>query len=269
MNSEIWFKRKKLSNYSDNRNSSYHIHRTDVIRSLIKHIDFNDLRIIDFGCGEGIFLNEILTNYSVADATALDIDDEMLWKSKSLFANKTNVLVQKGGIEFLDSIDSGSTDVVFALNVMAYFSADDEKRFYKNISRILKKNGYFVVTHSNQIFDFFSLNNYTVDTISSELSGKEYKSKLSTLITNSEVLNVVNFGIRENPLNYHLKLIDYDLELKNIEYINYHKLPPLIDPLNREKRMDMNFLDTTKVSKKDRWKLNFQCSTFAALSTKL
>jgi SAM-dependent methyltransferase len=233
----------------------------------MKDIDFNNSRVIDFGCGEGIFLNELL-HKGIAKALAFDIDDQMIEKALNLFTNQSNVSVKKGGIELLDSVDSQSQDVVLALNVMAYFTAGEERLFYENISRILKKGGYFVVTHSNQIFDFFTLNKFTIDTIGEQLTGNDHKSDLASLITNSEVPEVVPFGIRENPLSYDYKLNEYGMSIGRIEYINYHKVPPLIDSMDKTIRIDIDYLDTTKVPAKDKWKLSFQCSTFAALIRK-
>ena len=58
---------------------------------------------------------------------------------------------------------SNSQNLVIAINVMAYLTDKDLNTFFKEVNRVLKKGGSFLCLNGNELFDLFSLNNFTSD----------------------------------------------------------------------------------------------------------
>ena len=127
--------------------------------------------IYDFGCGEGLFFQQFLDCGGIVAGS--DISPKMIEharnrRSKKHPSNKPNLSV--GGVEQLKSVPSDSVNGVLALNVIAYLDDKDEELFYSEVSRILKpEEGWLLLTHSNILFDLFSLNRYTSAFISEHL----------------------------------------------------------------------------------------------------
>jgi chemotaxis methyl-accepting protein methylase len=76
-----------------------------------------------------------------------------------------------GDVNYLKEIPSASLDGLLSFNVLAYLTDEEELTFYQEASRIVKPGGYLVVTHSNRLFDMFSLNQYTISFFKYHLIG--------------------------------------------------------------------------------------------------
>ena len=240
------------SDYASKLKTPYHLRRLEVINSLMPEV--KDQNIIDFGCGEGTMVTNLI-HAGAKKVYALDPNEYLLKVCKEK-NSLSNCII--GGVEKLKDFENNSIDLIIAANVIGYLTDQEEKLFYEEAQRIVKKDGNIVLSFSNELFDLFTFNKYTVD-----FYKRYFDTDISGLITNSNKPNRNAVNIRENPINYPHKVKGYSFTAEKIEYINFHKQPPLIS-CNDPDNLDMPREDTLNFSDKDKWKLMFQCSTFTA-----
>lgn len=167
-------------------------------------------------------------------------------------------------VQFLDSIPDASLDALLSFNVLAYLSDGEESTFYKHAQRILKPKGFLIVTHSNKLFDMFSLNRYTCEFFQENFLAAHYQDKIKSLLVNAlKPESRTLYNVRENPLTYKRKLKEYGFQEIVQHFINLHEAPP---PLLAQ---DKSYPDTLSWSENDRWKLMFVCSTFGSCALRL
>ncbi len=246
--------------YAGALNDRYHRHRLAVIRSLIPAKLFaKGRRILDFGCGDAVLLPEFLE--SGAQIQGIDASRQMVELGQSRLANAgwNKDLVRVGGVNYLRRIKDASLDSILSFNVLAYLDAAEEKTFYQEARRIIKNGGYLVITHSNELFDVFSLNQYTVDFFKKYLiRGASYRKTVAGLIrSRSDTMGTERYSVRENPLAYKYKLARHGFRELRQEFVNLHVAPP---PLLKDK----SYPNTLTIDKDKKWKLMFVCSTFGS-----
>jgi 2-polyprenyl-3-methyl-5-hydroxy-6-metoxy-1,4-benzoquinol methylase len=137
----------------------YHRHRLQVIERLIAEVNFRDALVIDFGCGDGVMMETLVERG--AKAIGIDPSADFVKAANTRLRGRADVIC--GGVDALQTIQSNSADCVLALNVIAYLSTAEERAFYEHASRVLKKGGSLVVTHSNELFDLYTANRMTVE----------------------------------------------------------------------------------------------------------
>jgi hypothetical protein len=120
-------------------------------------------------------------------------------------------VISRGGVEQLKDIASGSSDLILALNVLAYMTREEEDLFYKECNRIIKDGGALLVTHSNELFDMFTLNNLTVDFFL-----HYFHVNIKEFLNLDGFARIQTYGIRENPLSYSSKLMSYGFQQKKL-----------------------------------------------------
>jgi SAM-dependent methyltransferase len=243
------------SDYASNIDSAYQQHRLSVIRALLPSPVGQT--VIDLGCGEGVLMEEALAR-GATKVIGFDIDDTMIQLARERVPSAEAHL---GGVERL--ADFGSADCLIAANVLAYMTDEEEAAFYEAAAQVIRPGGHLVITHSNALFDLFTLNMYTVD-----FFRRHFDADPSTLLVHPDRPSRSSFNVRENPLSYSCKLARYGLRQERQEFINYHALPPLLsgenpDDMSRPKR------DTLNWSEADRWKLMFNCSMFGVRAIRI
>lgn len=262
--------------YVDALETPYHKHRLEVIFQLLPESFFiKGIKILDFGCGDAImfppFLNKGVNIFGI------DISENIieLGKQRLQNLNYDPEILAQGNIESLKEINSDSLDALMCFNTLAYFTDEEEKQFYKEANRIIKKNGFLAVSHSNELFDLYSLNRYTVEFFTKNLikdkCGREDIEKL--LQFPGEPENYTTYNVRENPLVYRHKLLDYGFTEVNQLFSNLYDLPPLALKLNKSDSSfnfdEKKYPDTINIEEMEKWKLMFICSTYMSLSQKL
>jgi 2-polyprenyl-3-methyl-5-hydroxy-6-metoxy-1,4-benzoquinol methylase len=254
----------ETKNYIDALHGPYHRHRLAMIEALCEGYDFHGSKCLDVGCGEGIFAKYLADRG--AEVEGFDINDEMIRGAKAQFGTHPKMRYRIGGVECMQNYAENGFDFIFALNILAYLNPAEEKTFYCEAARILKSGGTLVITHSNELFDLYTLNRYTVDFFRKHFS-KTQDQDVSELLTNPAKPTRTTFAVRENPLSYRFKLSAYGFEEKQQEFAHYHEQPPLLMP-NRDPD-DINsreYFDTLDWPEADRWKLMFMCSMFGSRS---
>jgi SAM-dependent methyltransferase len=232
--------------YADAIDGPYHSHRLSVVRALLPDLSGQD--VLDFGCGEGVMVQYA---YDHGAKSAIGIDPE---KGLLEIARKRKGQFLQGGVDQLAKVHSESLDCIICTNVLAYLTDKENAEFYVEARRTLRRWGTLVVTHSNDLFDLFTLNAYTVSFFK-----RHFGTDPSKLLTNPGKPEVATYNIRENPLAYPDKLKAVGFHVEQTEYINLHQAPPLL----REQTVYPETLGHNEP-----WKLMFQCSTFGVRSRK-
>lgn len=252
---ERW--RERAASYEAGLAGAYHAHRLSVVKSLLPALAGQ--AVLDFGCGDGILAAAALAR-GAGKVVGCDINELLLGLARE---RVKGAVFHQGGIAVLEGLADGSFDCLLAVNVLAYLSEDEALRFYRAAARALRPNGTMVVTHSNALFDLFTLNAFTA-----AFFEQNFGCDVRSLLTFPDKPQRLSFSIRENPLGYAAKLARYGFRETRQEFMNFHPVPPLLshddpDDMDRERRDTLGWPDG------ERWKLAFQCSMFASASTRL
>ena len=241
----------------------YHQHRLEVISRLIpRELFASGKTIVDFGCGDAVHVVSFLE--SGASAFGVDVSAEMIATAKRHIRNAgfDPALVAQGSAGWLERFDDESVDALISFNVLAYLTDEEELTFYQHATRIIRPGGYLIVTHSNELFDLFSLNRYTAEFISKHLLGNGSPDLVAGLLTASQLPEERTcYNVRENPLTYRHKLAGYGFDELQQEFANFHEAPPPV--LKRA-----GYPRTLDWDERERWKLMFTCSTYGSISQK-
>jgi len=239
----------------------YHKLRTDFILRLFP--DEVDL-VVDFGCGEGFFIELMLRNRLAKKVIGMDPSTNLIGvaEENQYLVNNPDCEIRTGGSNALLEIESASVDLVIALNVLAYMTPAEENQFYLESNRILRPGGHVVVTHSNELFDMFTMNNLTIDFFK-----RNFEVNVEKYIDLAELAPVKTYGIRENPLEYSTKLRRYGFEQKKIDFFHHHSDLPRATNTKARNVVDPEFEKSSNKESR-RWQEFFMSSTFGVLASK-
>lgn len=255
------------NSYIDTINSKYHIHRLSTAFDLIKNVDLKNKICLDFGCGEGVFC-EMLAKRG-AQVIGFEPSEIMLQAARTRLKNYTNVVLVQGYAEDFLKYQVKNVALVTCINTLAYLTCNEEAIFYKAAMMKTNKDSLLLVTHSNELFDMFTMNKYTVEFFEKYFLPKNTNKKNAGLLKYPSDPDRKKFNIRENPLAYKYKLKQFMFEEIKQSYCMYHSVPPLLDvsfdPDDIDKR---EYINTLNLQQEINWKLMFQCSIFCSLSTR-
>lgn len=175
--------------------------------------------------------------------------------------------IELGGVEALSMLETSSVDGLFALNVLAYLTDDEEALFYAEARRIVRPGGLLIATHSNELFDLYTLSRYTVEFFRQNFPLAGAAPDVSPLLANPTLPDRISFNVRENPLTYQYKLSRYGFQERRQEFANLHPRPPLLmDVENFDDLESRRYLATSDWPDEERWKLMFMCSMYGSRS---
>ncbi|MGG7057725.1 class I SAM-dependent methyltransferase [Clostridium tertium] len=122
-----------------------HKYNEEMLRELtLKYATGNldeDINILDLACGTGFNSRFLNNNFSKVKFTLVDISKGMLNEAK-VNCNFNANFIEKDMLSFLKSSSENSFDIVVCAWAIKY---QDPKKIIKEVSRVLKKNGYFAV----------------------------------------------------------------------------------------------------------------------------
>ena len=185
----------------------YHEHRIAVTKALLP--DLTGKRVVDFGCGEGVMIREAKA-MGARNIIGIDLDEFMLGQAKSSGADR----LVRGSVPELAKVDGA--DCLLAANVAHYFTDSEDQAFYQEARRLLPAGGALVVTHSNELFDLFTLNAFTA-----AFHERHFASDVRSLLTNPDAPSRLTFNIRENPLSYPDRMAALGFRIERMEFINF------------------------------------------------
>ncbi|MCH2232332.1 MAG: class I SAM-dependent methyltransferase [Crocinitomicaceae bacterium] len=119
----------------------------DFIHAKLKSVVSDNLnkddRILDIGCGPGLFLQSIGTNYQLE---GIDITPGMIELAQKEIPEGKFYLG-----DFVSQSFEGKFNFIFSVGTLMYIGRTDIKRFKIKIDRILETNGYVFISYPHAI----------------------------------------------------------------------------------------------------------------------
>ena len=259
------------------------IHRSVIAVDYIKENCEKGSRIIDAACGRGFlacYLKQLGHDINGFDFSSVAITrarelGKKLELNPDFFENKDHT--------YLDTVPDESVDVVLAMGFLRYLGDDVRDYIYRNVSRVLRKGGRFILTNANRLFAVYALNEETLKFWSEVINSFSDAAKLIAPASIENALkSKVKVPIRqypensvskhvptheENPLAYDKVVSKYGFVCEKTFYPDAHLLPPIID-----QAVDKEALDTMKarvcLSKAEDWQAMFMCYEFLSILIK-
>ncbi|MDD5070083.1 MAG: class I SAM-dependent methyltransferase [Candidatus Omnitrophica bacterium] len=120
-----------------------------IVNYIKNHVSIYDKTILDFGCGPGFLLDKLIKS-GASKVYGLDFSRQSVDKANAAHQDKKTF---KGAV-CLDNLPSlfkdNTFDVVVAVEVVEHLSEDYLLEMLKEVHRILKPGGFFIVTTPNQ-----------------------------------------------------------------------------------------------------------------------
>jgi SAM-dependent methyltransferase len=213
--------------------------------------------ILDMGCGIGY--NSCFLAREGYQVQGFDGSVEGIKRSKELTSQNgldPNIFTHSDHT-YLEKIPDESIDVAIAMGFIYYLDEDARDYCYRQVWRVLRNPGKFILTCTNQLFNAFSLNDSSlrfwaqmIDEFSPVSGLLDTKNTFDALREKVKVPNRVygkksisrRYSIHEdNPLIYHKVVARYGFEVEDILYPDCHVLPPAL-----EAEVDLDALLTLK-----------------------
>jgi len=141
----LWDYYSRTSPYKDIYFSNIYAH--DILNIMNKENNLNHKIILDFGCGAGHLLNEMSNQYTPHTYYALDFSRESIEKIRK---TKTNFKIETVLVKnYPSKIPDNAIDICFMLEVVEHLNDDYLSSSLDEIYRILKPNGYLLITTPN------------------------------------------------------------------------------------------------------------------------
>ncbi len=103
------------------------------------------IRVLDIGCGTGLFSALILTRYPNAELTLIDLSDQMLGMARQRFAGHANIRYILGDYTRHDWQGDNFDLVISALSIH-HLPAQNKAALYKTVYTLLPPGGIFINT---------------------------------------------------------------------------------------------------------------------------
>jgi len=120
----------------------------EITKSLYGHFISanNAARLLDLGCGDGLFVQELLKSFAPAQVTLVDGSAEMLEAAKQRLGNKANCTFIKASFQELLAGESREENFDFIYSSLAihHLPFEGKKHLYSFINKLLSPGGCFV-----------------------------------------------------------------------------------------------------------------------------
>jgi SAM-dependent methyltransferase len=243
-----------------NTSPDYHMDRVRCLSHLIGKLVDKPSRVIDFGCGDGLYAEQI--GLIDSEYFAVDLSESMIQLAAKRFSANRNFHGIVGGVDSLSKL-RGDADLILAIDVLAYLSDEEEAVFYRESSKLLRKGGSLIVLTGNELFDLFALNSGTVDFFQ-----RNFDQDILSLLTEGSSHRFKN-SKRKNPLVYEYALSKFGFEKRDIAFSQYHKMIPAqanlqfhFDLEKARLLMRDNQFNPNSRAPLECWKSYFDCSIF-------
>jgi hypothetical protein len=228
--------------------SAYHDARLLTAHRLFDRTGLYEARIIDFGCGDGAFAWQLAAEGHVVHGT--DVAENMVRLARE--GPPDNATFSVGSA--FELADVGECDCLIALNVLAYLTDDEHEAFWEAARRIA---GWILVSHSNEMFDLFALNDGTT-----AFFARHFDADVSSLLAD-EPNDRPSYNVRANPMSYPDELRARGFEEVERAFFNLHPAPPALLGGYPD---DGRITDPDAIARVEPWKQMLQCSTYFSLA---
>jgi ubiquinone/menaquinone biosynthesis C-methylase UbiE len=166
-------------------------------------------KILEIGCGGG--QNSIAFAKQGAIATGLDLSEEQLEFAKKLAEReRVNVEFIKGDMADMKGIESNNFDIVYTACAVCY--APIEKTF-KEVCRVLKKNGLFIFSEIHPFYNLFSYSDFTLE---KSYFNTGYSENDWWYEQNGKNLKAISAGFSYKVSDYHNVLIESGFKIEKV-----------------------------------------------------
>lgn len=117
-------------------------------------------KVLDIGCGEGIFLEHLIRSYPDADIFGIDITPTI---GRMLTGNHPRVILKQETIEKFAAHHLVEFDLITIVDVMHHVPAADHKDFLIQTRKALKPGGYLVIKEWERKPNFINAVAYFMD----------------------------------------------------------------------------------------------------------
>jgi len=217
-------------------------YRLQIVLKLLSDLKNGPGKILDAGCGDARVLKKVLeSGYQVV---GFDNSIEMLKEGKRTLqeAGFEPEKIYEGDIYQIPAKDA-SFDTILCLGVLSNLPNHDI--VFREFTRVLKPGGTVIFSLTNQLFDLFTFNKFTIDMISKLMNEadvsknvqKDVSEKLSTLLGISSITHVDKiFEDKQidkskvtiekyNQLNLAQKLEPRGFQVEKVRHYHYHPIP--------------------------------------------
>ena len=133
----------------------FHIRGAAVTRELVNEINFEGLKVLDVGCGIG-GPSRLLADEFNCNVSGIDLSNEFIRTAQKL----SELVKTNGSTNFTQgsalNLPYGDATFDMILTQHVQMNIEDKKKFYSEISRVLKSGGRFIY------YDIFNINNRDV-----------------------------------------------------------------------------------------------------------
>lgn len=166
-------------------------------------------RVVDIACGPGVMIAGLRSKH--CEITCTDAAPEMIERIKDEYVDLKDVTAVVGDAYKLPFADD-QFDVALAMGLIEYLA--DEDQFLKEVDRILKSGGTFIITFPNYTSPWRAFNRFALwakrllgkRSSGSGVTHREYHARRA-----AELLNKHGFTTLETQY-YNFKLIPYPLD---------------------------------------------------------
>ncbi|SFJ26450.1 malonyl-ACP O-methyltransferase BioC [Thermoflavimicrobium dichotomicum] len=141
--------KKKIAKQFNQAVATYDRHalvQRKMAEQLVKLLPRSEekLRILEIGCGTGIFTHLLVQAFSNSTIVAVDIAEEMVNKARSLLNQAKNIQFVVGDIEALDLSKFAPFDFIVSNATIQWFQ--DKPKTIQKLSRVLSPNGWMITS---------------------------------------------------------------------------------------------------------------------------
>lgn len=126
----------------------YRAHFIGIVKSLYSYfLDHkSEVRILDIGCGDGLFVQEILKSFSPKHITLVDGSSEMLEAAKNRLGQYKNTRFIESSFQNLVSDEPllENYDFIYSSLAIHHLPFEEKRKLYTYIYKLLSPSGCFV-----------------------------------------------------------------------------------------------------------------------------
>lgn len=203
---------------SDGSANSYEVRvKVDILKKYIKDLKKNS-QVLEIGYGTGDLLHLMSRKYSHSQFTGLEVVLEAKKLYKKRYPYDKNVRLVTGDAEKKIKLPSNSFDLILASHLLEHL--ENEDGFLKEVNRLLKKNGVFLlaVPEWGDFDNHLHYRQYNKNEL--KKLGKKYKWKVTSINGDGFILNklyyfLVNLLLIPLPKNQNTHAIEFNTTKSN------------------------------------------------------